>query len=84
MMILGVMRLPCSSEKASEAVKDKAEASEAKKDEEQEEEEGDDAVDWWGGATSWMSSTVSSVSQVRLLLSFQYMYMRWPCNNRHV
>ena len=64
-----VLPLSCSSEKASEAVEDKAEAPEAKKDEEQEE---DEAVDWWGGATSWMSSTVSSVSQVRQLLSFQY------------
>ena len=60
---------------ASKAVEDKAQASEPEKgeggNEELEEGDGDEAaVDWWGGATSWMSSTVSSVSQVRLL-SFQ-------------
>ena len=61
-----------SSEEASKAVEDKAQASEPEKgeggNEELEEGDGDEAaVDWWGGATSWMSSTVSSVSQVRLL-----------------
>jgi len=56
-----------SPEKASEASEDKAEAAEPEKvqggDEEEEDEE--DVVAWgWGQATSWMSSTVSSVSQV--------------------
>ena len=63
---------------ASKAVEDKAQASEPEKgeggNEELEEGDGDEAaVDWWGGATSWMSSTVSSVSQVRLL-SFKSYY----------
>ena len=70
-----------SPEKASEASEDKAEAAEPEKvqggDEEEEDEE--DVVAWgWGQATSWMSSTVSSVSQVRLLLSFKCaLVMSW-------
>ena len=59
------------TEKASKAVEDKAEAKEDKAEAADAEkgEEGDveDAGDWWGGAASWMSSTVSSVSQVTLL-----------------
>lgn len=48
----------------SEVVGDKAEVAEAEKDGEGRDGDDDAAGDWWGGATSWMSSTVSSVSQV--------------------